>query len=119
MRISKQLVDEGVLQELGARIGQARLQRNLTQIELANQSGISKRTLERMEAGGSVQLSSLIRVCRALGLLERFDTLIPEAAVSPMAQLKLRGKERKRASLAKEPAAAYGKWKWGDGGDDT
>jgi transcriptional regulator with XRE-family HTH domain len=114
MKISKQVVDAGVLTELGQRIVQARLQRNLTQIGLAEQAGISKRTLERMEAGGSVQLSSFIRVCRALDLLDRLDALISEPAPSPIAQLKLRGKERKRASAAREPAATYGKWTWGD-----
>ncbi len=114
MKISKQVVDAGVLTELGQRIVHVRLQQNLTQIGLAEQAGISKRTLERMEAGGSVQLSSFIRVCRALDLLERFDALIPEVAPGPMAQLKLRGKARKRASSAKQPAAAYGPWTWGD-----
>lgn len=114
MRISKQVIDAGVLTELGQRIVQLRLQRNRTQTGLAEQAGISKRTLERMEAGGSVQLSSFIRVCRALDLLERLDALIPEPAPSPIAQLKLRGKARKRASSAKEPAAAYGPWTWGD-----
>ena len=114
MKISKQIIDAGVLTELGQRIVQVRLQRNLTQIGLAEQAGISKRTLERMEAGGSVQLSSFIRVCRALDLLERFDALIPGATPGPMAQLKLRGKERKRASAARESAAAYGPWTWGD-----
>lgn len=114
MKISKQVVDQAVLTALGQRIVQVRVQRNLTQIGLAEQAGISKRTLERMEAGGSVQLSSFIRVCRALDLLERFDALIPEPAPSPIAQLKLRGKARQRASSAKEPTAAYGPWTWGD-----
>jgi hypothetical protein len=37
-----------------------------------------KRTLERIEAGASVQVPALLRVLRALGLLERFDGVVPE-----------------------------------------
>ena len=114
MKISNQVVDDGILAELGRRMVQVRLQRNLTQIGLARQAGIGKRTLERMEAGGSVQLVNFIRVCRVLDLLDHFDALIPEPGPSPIAQLRLRGKERQRASSAKEPAAGYGKWTWGD-----
>ena len=113
MKISGQLADEAILRELGERLARVRLQRNLTQAELATEAGVSKRTVERIEAGGASQLVNLVRVCRALDLVESFDALIPEPLPSPVAQLKLRGKERKRASAAK-PHAPSGKWQWGD-----
>lgn len=113
MKISNQLVDDAILCALGVRLGRIRLQHDLTQAELASQAGVSKRTVERMEAGGATQLVNLVRVCRALGLVEGFETLIPEPAPSPVAQLKLRGKERKRASSVKPPEP-QGKWRWGD-----
>lgn len=112
MKISNQLVDEAILRELGERLMRVRLQRNLTQAELAIEAGVSKRTVERMEAGGATQLVNLVRVCRALGLVEGFETLIPPTVPGPVAQLKLRGKERKRASSVK-PAEPAGKWQWG------
>ena len=112
MKISNQLVDEAILRELGGRLARFRLERNMTQAELANEAGVSKRTIERMEAGGATQLVNLVRVCRALGFVEGFETLIPEPVPSPVAQLKLRGKERKRASSVK-PAEPAGKWQWG------
>jgi len=121
MKITDQVVDDIVLGELGARIARARLEGNLTQAQLAIKAGISKRTLERMETGGATQLVNLVRVSRALGLVERFELLIPEPVASPVAQLKLRGKERKRikpARQAAEPAATYGKWQWGDKSGD-
>ena len=115
MKISNQVVDDAILRELGQRLARLRLTRNLKQSDLATQAGVSKRTVERMEAGGPAQLVNLVRVCRALGLVERFDGLIPEPAISPVAQLKLRGKERKRAVSAREPnASATGKWQWAD-----
>ena len=115
MKITNQVVDEAILGELGQRLASARLERNLKQADLATQAGISKRTLERIEAGGPTEVINLIRVCRALGLIERFETLIPEPVPSPVAQLKLRGKERKRAASSRTTEKApAGKWKWND-----
>ena len=120
MKITDQIVDALILRELGGRLARARLARNLTQARLATQAGVAKRTLERIEAGGSTDVANLLRVCRALGLVERFEALIPEPLPSPVAQLKLRGKERKRAAVAKkgagvsEPPAKGNNWTWGD-----
>lgn len=106
---------EALLHELGGRLANVRLDQNLTQAELAEQAGVSKRTVERLESGAAAtQLSGFIRVCRVLGLLERFDALIPESLPSPIVQLKLRGKQRRRASSAKTPDRSPKKWKWGD-----
>ena len=119
MNMTKHTTDEAILSELGTRLAQVRLERNLTQAQLAGQAGVSKRTVERMESGAvATQLSGFIRVCRALNLVERFDLLIPEAIPSPIAQLKLQGRRRRRASAAravtkavKDPSA---KWTWKD-----
>ncbi len=106
-------MDAVILRELGGRLARMRLDRNLKQADLAMQAGVSKRTVERMEAGGPTQLVNLVRVCRALGLLERFETLIPEPIASPVAQLKLRDKQKKRATSTPAPAPA-GAWQWAD-----
>jgi len=106
MKITDQLNDESVLSEVGGRLAGARLARNLTQAALAEQAGVAKRTVERLESGEvATQLSGFLRVCRALGLLERFETLIPEATLSPMAQLKPQGRKRQRASGHKAASA--------------
>ena len=67
------LTDEAALAELGHRLARYRLDRNLTQQALAKEAGIHKNTLVRLEGGGSTQSKSLIRVLRALGLLENLD----------------------------------------------
>jgi putative transcriptional regulator len=117
MKLSKQLTDAAILRELGGRLAAARLARNLTQAALAQEAGVSKRTVERLESGEvAARLSGWVRVCRALGLIERFEALIPAATPSPVEQLKLAGRERKRASGRRQPATrAPRKWKWGDG----
>ncbi len=117
MKFSSQLTDAAILRELGSRLGAARLSRNLTQAALAQEAGVAKRTVERLESGEvAARLSGLVRVCRALGLIERFDALVPAAAPSPVEQLKLAGRQRQRASGRRQPATrARRKWTWGDG----
>jgi transcriptional regulator with XRE-family HTH domain len=115
MKITKQATDEAVLGELGGRLAQVRLERNLTQAQLAAQAGVSKRTVERLESGSvATQLSGFIRVCRVLEVIERFDLLVPEPVPSPVEQLKLRGRKRKRASKKRETKASPNKWRWGN-----
>ncbi len=115
MKITKLASDNAVMRELGARMARIRLDLNLTQAQLAEQAGVSKRTVERLESGGvGTQLSGFIRVCRVLDLLERFEALIPEPLPSPVAQLKLRGRTRKRASAPRIANPSPEKWKWAD-----
>ena len=114
MKISAQMTDQAVLQELGGRLAAARIERNLTQAALAEQAGVAKRTVERLESGQvATQISGFLRVCRALGLLERFETLLLEPAPSPMAQLKQRGRKRQRATGKKAAVGEPKKWTWG------
>jgi transcriptional regulator with XRE-family HTH domain len=109
------MTDEAILQELGERISVARLERNLTQAALAEQAGVSKRTVERLESGEvATHLSGFVRVCRALGLVDRLEALVPEPVPSPIAQLKLQGKLRQRASRKQSTAAPPKKWTWGE-----
>ncbi len=115
MKITSELTDERILEEVGERLTGARLTRNLTQAALAEQAGLSKRTIERLESGEvATQLSGFLRVCRTLGLLERFENLVPEAVTSPMEQLKMQGRKRRRAAGRKAVSAEPKKWTWGE-----
>ncbi len=113
MKIEGLLTDEAILAELGARLAQRRLELELTQEMLAEQAGVSKRTVERIEAGATSQMSTLVRILRALGLADRLETLVPEAGPRPMDLVRLKGKARKRAS-GKRKSADEGPWHWGD-----
>ena len=88
--------DAAILEEVGTRIAQRRLGRQWRQADLAYQSGVSKRTVERIEAGVSVQAVLLLRVLRALGLLAGMNQLVPARGPSPMELLKLEERRRKR-----------------------
>jgi transcriptional regulator with XRE-family HTH domain len=115
MKISTELTDEAVLEELGGRLAAARMERHLTQSALAVQAGISKRTIERLESGEvATQLSGFLRVCRALGLLERLEIFLPESVPGPMEQLRQMGRKRQRFRARKSTQDKPGKWTWGE-----
>ena len=116
MEISKQLTDDVILDEFGNRLARVRLDQQMTQAELANQAGVSKRTVERIESGASAQMSSIIRVFRVLNLLQGLDRIIPEAGPRPMDLLKLKGKVRQRASKSRGKDQPEEVWSWDDNG---
>lgn len=110
--------DDAALKELGSRIARYRLNKNLTQDTLAREAGVSKQTVHRVEHGHSIQVSNLIRILRALRIVENLEALVPEPAISPIQQVKMHGKERRRASSSsakpgrKTPRKTP--WSWGD-----
>lgn len=106
--------DSATLEELGNRISQTRLNRNQTQDALAQEAGVSKRTLHRVEHGHSIQTSNLIRILRALHLLENLEVLVPKLAASPIQQIKMHGKKRQRASSKADKPEQKAPWSWGD-----
>lgn len=114
MEISKLLADDTILAEIGNRIARRRLDSQLTQADVAAQAGIAKRTVERIEAGASAQMSSIIRVLRVLDLLPGLDRMIPEAGPRPMDLLKRKGKLRQRASSRRHPDESGKPWSWDD-----
>ncbi|MEJ1966290.1 MAG: helix-turn-helix domain-containing protein [Gammaproteobacteria bacterium] len=121
MRITDDLTDIAILQALGERAARQRIEAGQTQAELAREAGVSKRTVERIEAGKGCELVMLIRVLRVLKLNEGLNALVPELPPSPMALLKLKGKERRRVAHPRRAAASTSAnaptrrkpWTWG------
>jgi transcriptional regulator with XRE-family HTH domain len=97
MRIESQNTDEVVLAELGRRLARTRLERNISQAQLGEEAGVSRATVTRIEAGEPVKSTGLIRVLRALDLLEALDRLVPEPLPNPVERLKSQGRRRRRA----------------------
>lgn len=114
MAIQNELTDQRILAELGDRLARHRLDRNLTQAQLAREAGVSKRTIIRLENGESSQLTNLVRVLRALGILGNLEVLVPAPLASPLAQLRSRSRERRRASPAAGKPGPTTRWTWGD-----
>lgn len=105
--------NENVLTELGKRIRATRIDTPLTQRELANRAGVSLKTLSNIELGHDSNVSSLISVLRALGLLSNADVLVPSVTVRPSDIVNI-GRSRQRASSPNRRPATSDTWKWGD-----
>jgi len=115
MKISSTTTDEALLQQIGERLARLRLAKNLTQSQLAEQAGLGVRTVQRLEMGAAAtQLSGFARVCRVLGLAERFDAFLPEEVASPMELLKQQGRKRQRATGKKAAERTAKPWTWGE-----
>jgi transcriptional regulator with XRE-family HTH domain len=122
MKLEDELTDEAVLRELGIRLARWRVDRDLSQAEFADEAGLARRTVQRLEAGEPVQLASFIRGLRVLGLLESLDQLVAEPAPRPLERLRLAGRERRRVRhrRAGVDGSEATPWTWGDGaGDET
>lgn len=113
MNIDKQMAPQSVVEELTGRLARFRIESRITQAQLAEQAGVSKRTIERIENGCDTQLTTLIRLLQALGLADRLNQLVPEPSASPMDMLRGETAPPKRARR-KKAAKTDKRWKWGD-----
>lgn len=107
------LIDQAILDHVGERVRQLRLRKNITQNELAKDSGVGKSTIERFEKGHSIQLTSFIRILRSFGKVDALLELIPDQTASPMEMLMKEQPVKYRASKTKKKKKAQ-PWKWGD-----
>lgn len=119
MRITPELTDAAVLHELGERLERRRIDAGLTQAQLAREAGVSKRTVERIEAGSSTDFVMLLRMLRALELLDSLEQLLPDRGPAPLTLLRGRGRAQKRVRHARPAAGGSASkptppWKWGE-----
>lgn len=81
---------EDLLDLLGARLRGERLRQALTQETVADKAGVSARALRALESGGGAQLTTFLRVMKALGAESALHRLLAEPTISPMAMLERR-----------------------------
>lgn len=96
---------------IGDRIKQYRVNAGISQKELENESGVSVRSISRLEQGASVQLESLIKILSALNLERNIDLLIPDQTKRPSFYLMDNDKPKQRVRKKEE---TNGTFKWGD-----
>lgn len=116
-----------IAQALGARLEQIRLSRNMTQQQLAEEAGLSTRTIGRFERGEGAALDTFLRVLIALRLQQPLETMLPDPSIRPVERIATGGRQRRRAR-PKGGSAAGGAagdetgeaeaWRWGDEADD-
>lgn len=91
------LSPSAIAEELGERLQQARLNSDLTQTEVAELAGLSRKAVLNAEKG-KASLEVFVAILVALNLTSQLDLFLPKPAVSPIQLAKLQGKRRQRAS---------------------
>ncbi|MCW8932791.1 MAG: helix-turn-helix domain-containing protein [Gammaproteobacteria bacterium] len=89
--------DLAIAKEIGQRIEQLRLETNITQGFIANELGITTKTY-RNAINGQSKFETIIGILRVLEHLDLVERFIPEMPFSPIELMKLKGKQRQRAS---------------------
>jgi len=122
MQLHKSMSEDAVLAELGHRLERHRVERNRTQAELAEQAGIGRATLQRIERGDSVQMTSIVKLMRALELLSALDAAVPESIAFPIAELERQQRRSRRRARGRHggpggraPSPDEQPWGWGEG----
>lgn len=105
---------EQIEQALGKQIEKIRLMSARTQAQLAVDSGVTTKTIYRLERGEGVSLNTFIRVLQALELSANLATLLPDPTLRPMERVAARGSERKRSRPKRSSDGSPSPWKWGD-----
>jgi transcriptional regulator with XRE-family HTH domain len=98
--------------EIGRRLESIRLAENISQSSLADEAGVSRRTITRLENGGGISVETLIRIMRALGIANRLEALLPDPSLRPVERVRFKGKQRQRARQTAD--SKPGDWTWGD-----
>jgi transcriptional regulator with XRE-family HTH domain len=101
----KAFSDAGVVERLGAELKRMRLERNLTQAEVAERAGLDRTTIVKLEAGRAATLLTVVQVLRAIGRLDLLNTFHEEPKLTPYMLVEQQEKylknQRKRASRKK------------------
>jgi transcriptional regulator with XRE-family HTH domain len=74
--------------ELGAALRALRVNRRMTQAEVAAKAGVSLRALATLERAGNSSLETFVRALNALQGADVIAKLVPQPTVSPLAMLR-------------------------------
>lgn len=91
------MTDAAICREIGTRLRQLRLRKNMTQQQLADAAAVSLNVIKRMESGRG-KLSSLVAFLRELDGLDNLEHFIPAPEISPLQLARQQGKQRQRAT---------------------
>jgi transcriptional regulator with XRE-family HTH domain len=97
------LSDMAILQELGQNMRNMRLNQNLSQQELADNAGVDRITIGKLESGRPVTMITMVQVLRALQRLDVLNPLLTEPQITPSMFNEAQEHYRKRASKPRTP----------------
>ena len=98
------------IRELGQKIKTYRIMKEMSQQDLEDKTGVSRRSISRLEQGESVQVDNLFKILLALELGENIELLVPDQTKRPSFYLEKADDKPKRVRKRTEK----GQFKWGD-----
>ena len=98
------------IRELGQKIKTYRIMKEMSQQDLEDKTGVSKRSISRLEQGESVQVDNLFKILLALDLGENIELLVPDQTKRPSSYLEKIDNKPKRVRKKREKSV----FKWGD-----
>lgn len=75
------LTDKAILVQVGLKLKEIRIEKNISQGELAKASGLSAFSISQMENGHNTSILSLVMVLRALNKLEILDEILKDKPI--------------------------------------
>jgi DNA-binding XRE family transcriptional regulator len=90
--------DTTVLEAIAGQLKQMRLNKNISQDQIAKMAGLSRKVIHDAESTGAISLTSFVKILRVLEKLELLNHFSESSKISPLQIAKLYGKTRQRAS---------------------
>ncbi len=84
------------IKELGQKIKTYRIMKEMSQQDLEDKTGVSKRSISRLEQGESVQVDNLFKILLALELGDNIELLVPDQTKRPSFYLEKTADKPKR-----------------------
>ena len=72
----EEITDEELLQRIGSKLKEIRLEQNIRQKELSEKAGLSMFSISQMETGHNTSMQSIIQVLGALGRMDMLDAFL-------------------------------------------
>ena len=82
------LSDIAIVQAIGAKIKEARIEQDITQKELSKMAGVSMFSISSIENGNNTSILTLVQILRALNRFDFLDLFFKEKEISPVAYAK-------------------------------
>lgn len=98
------------IKELGQKIKTYRIMKEMSQQDLEDKTGVSKRSISRLEQGESVQVDNLFKILLALELGDNIELLVPDQTKRPSFYLEKTADKPKRVRKKNKKS----EFKWGD-----
>ena len=96
--------NDAILRQIGSKLKELRIEKNMKQAELADASGVSVFTISSVENGKTTSQLTIVQLLRALGHLDYLDRFFQEETISPIAYAKLLKNNKKKIRVKSSSA---------------